>query len=166
MKNKRMKAIDEDAASAPNNPKEEGLEMALPQKDSAMSHGETLAMASGEQTPKKEVTGTSHEAGNSVDLKSDTSIHGGNGRSNASLTKTDKAEGRVRDTVGRQSTDDEINTFAYSAKGREVKGTPGEKTDGGNSSPNVTKCYIPRQELRGTPQEAKYWTPSDLPTNI
>ena len=27
-------------------------------------------------------------------------------------------------------------------------------------------CYIPRQELRGTPQEAKYRTPSDLPTNI
>jgi len=27
-------------------------------------------------------------------------------------------------------------------------------------------CYIPHQELRGTPQEAKYWTPSDLPTNI
>ena len=29
-----------------------------------------------------------------------------------------------------------------------------------------TTCYIPRQELRGTPQEAKYRTPSDLPTNI
>jgi len=38
-----------------------------------MSHGETLAMASGEQTSKKEVTGTSHEAGSSADLKSGTS---------------------------------------------------------------------------------------------
>ena len=27
-------------------------------------------------------------------------------------------------------------------------------------------CYIPHQELRGTPQEAKYRTPSDLLTNI
>jgi len=68
-----MKAIDKDVASAPNNLIIEELEMALPQKDSATSHGETLAMASGEQTSKKEITGTSHEAGNSVDLKSDTS---------------------------------------------------------------------------------------------
>ena len=27
-------------------------------------------------------------------------------------------------------------------------------------------CYIPYQELQGTPQEVKYQTPSDLPTNI
>ena len=73
MKNKRMKAIDEDMVSAPDNPKEEGLEMALPQKDSATSHGETLATASEEHTSKKEVTGTSHEAGSSMDLKSGTS---------------------------------------------------------------------------------------------
>jgi len=72
-RNKRMKAIDEDAVSAPDNPMEEGLEMVLPQKDGATSYRETLAMASGEQTSKKEVTGTSHEAGSSVDLKSGTS---------------------------------------------------------------------------------------------
>jgi len=69
-RNKRMKAIDEDVASALDNPKEEGLEMALPQKDGTMSHGETLATASGEWTSKKEVTGTGHKAGSSVDLKS------------------------------------------------------------------------------------------------
>jgi len=73
MKNKRMKAIDKNTASAPDNPKEEGLEMVLPQKDGTMSHGETSATASGEWTSKKEVTGTSHEAGSSVDLKSGTS---------------------------------------------------------------------------------------------
>jgi len=73
VKNKRMKAIGEDAVSAPNNPKKEGLETALPQKDGAMSHGETSATASGEWTSKKEVTGTSHEASSSADLKSGTS---------------------------------------------------------------------------------------------
>jgi len=72
-RNKRMKAIDEDTASAPDNPMEEGLEMVLPQKDSATSYGETSAMASGEQTSQKEITGTSHKAGSSADLKSDTS---------------------------------------------------------------------------------------------
>jgi len=73
VRNKRMKAIDEDVASVPDNPREEGLEMALPQKDSTTSHGETLATASGEWTSKKEVTGTSHKAGSSTDLKSGTS---------------------------------------------------------------------------------------------
>ena len=34
-RNKRMKAIEEDTASVPNNPMVEGLEMALPQKDGA-----------------------------------------------------------------------------------------------------------------------------------
>jgi len=68
-----MKAIDKDVVSAPNNPIEEGLEIALLQKDSAMSYGETSAMASGKWTSKKEITGTSHEAGSSMDLKSDTS---------------------------------------------------------------------------------------------
>ena len=29
-----------------------------------------------------------------------------------------------------------------------------------------TYCYIPHQELQGTPQEVKHQTPSDLPTNI
>jgi len=41
-RNKRMKAIDEDVVSAPDNPMEEGLETALPQKDGATSYGETL----------------------------------------------------------------------------------------------------------------------------
>jgi len=73
MRNKKMKAIDEDMASVPDNPMVEGLEMVLPQKDGATSYGETLAMASGEQTSKKKITGTSHKAGNSADLKSDMS---------------------------------------------------------------------------------------------
>jgi len=30
----------------------------------------------------------------------------------------------------------------------------------------VEICYIPHKELQGTPQEAKYQTLSDLPTNI
>jgi len=54
-----MEAIGKDVASALNNPMEEGLETALPQKDGAMSYGETLATASGEQTSKKEIAGTS-----------------------------------------------------------------------------------------------------------
>jgi len=72
-RNKRMKAIDEDVASVPDNPMVEGLETVLPQKDGVTSYGETLAMASGEWTSKKEITGTSLEAGNSTDLKSDMS---------------------------------------------------------------------------------------------
>jgi len=67
-RNKRMKTIDKDTASVPNNPKEEGLEMVLPQKDGTTSHGETSAMASGEWKSKKEVTGTSHKVGSSADL--------------------------------------------------------------------------------------------------
>jgi len=47
--------------------------MAWPHKGGAMSHGETSAMVSEELISKKEITGTSHEAGNSADLKSDTS---------------------------------------------------------------------------------------------
>jgi len=38
-----------------------------------MSYGETLVTVSEEQNSKKEIAGTSHKAGNSVDLKSDTS---------------------------------------------------------------------------------------------
>jgi len=72
-KNKRMKAIDENMASVPDNPITEGIEMALPQKDGTTSYGETSAMASGAQTSKKKIAGTSHEAGNSADPKSDTS---------------------------------------------------------------------------------------------
>ena len=64
----------------------------------------------------------------------------GNRRCNTSLTKTDKAEGRsIRDNVGRRSANDEVNTLAYSVEGREVKGSPRERTNGGNSSPNATK---------------------------
>jgi len=37
-KNKRMKAINEGMVSAPDNPKEEGLETALPQKDGTMEY--------------------------------------------------------------------------------------------------------------------------------
>ena len=70
-KNNRMKAIDEDAVSVPNNPITEGIEMALPQKDGTTSYGETLAMASGVQTSKKKTAGTSLVAGNSADSKSD-----------------------------------------------------------------------------------------------
>ena len=72
-KTKRMKAIDKDMASVPDSPMTEGIEVVLLQKDVTMSYGETLAMASGVWTSKKEIAGTSHKAGNSVDLKSDTS---------------------------------------------------------------------------------------------
>jgi len=68
-----MRTIDQSAALAPNNPIEEGIGMMWPHKGGAMSHGETLAMVSEEQISKKEITGTSHEAGNSADLKSDMS---------------------------------------------------------------------------------------------
>jgi len=44
-----------------------------PHNGGATSHGETSAMVSEVLISKKEITGTSHEAGNSVDLKSDTS---------------------------------------------------------------------------------------------
>jgi len=66
---KKMRTIDEDAASAPDNPKEEGIGMMQPHKGGAMSHGETLAIVSEALISKKEITGTSHEAGNSADLK-------------------------------------------------------------------------------------------------
>jgi len=68
-----MKTIDRDAALVPNNPIEEGIGMTWPHKGSATSYGETSVMVSEEQISKKEIVGTSHEAGNSVDLKSDTS---------------------------------------------------------------------------------------------
>jgi len=68
-----MRTIDEDATSVPNNPIEEGIGMTWPHKASATSHGETSATVSEELISKKEITGTSHEAGNSTDLKSDTS---------------------------------------------------------------------------------------------
>jgi len=57
----------------PDNPIEEGIGMTLPHQVSATSYGETLAMVSEEWISKKEIAGTSHEAGNSVNLKSDTS---------------------------------------------------------------------------------------------
>jgi len=68
-----MRTIDEDATLAPDNPIEEGIGTTWPHKGGAMSHGETLATVSEELISKKEITGTSHEAGNSADLKSDTS---------------------------------------------------------------------------------------------
>ena len=70
---KKMRTIDEDATSAPDNPIEEGIGMTWPHKGSATSHGENSATVSEEQISKKEITGTSHEAGNSADLKSDMS---------------------------------------------------------------------------------------------
>jgi len=72
-KSKKMKTIDKDTASAPDNPIEEGIGMTLLHKGGAMSYGETLVTVSEEQNSKKEIAGTSHKAGNSVDLKSDTS---------------------------------------------------------------------------------------------
>jgi len=72
-----MKAIDKDVVSAPNNPMEEGLEMAEVKYVQPM-----------------------------VDWNN------GNRRCNASLTKTDEAEGRsIRDNVGGRSADDEVNTL-------------------------------------------------------
>jgi len=70
---KKMRTIDEDTTSVPDNPIEEGIGMMQLHKGSTVSHGETLAMVSEEPISMKEITGTSHEAGNSVDLKSDTS---------------------------------------------------------------------------------------------
>jgi len=70
---KKMKTIDEDAALAPDNPIDEGIGMTLPHKGGTTSYGETSAMVSEERISKKEITGTSHKAGNSADLKSDTS---------------------------------------------------------------------------------------------
>ena len=70
---KKMRTIDKDAASAPDNPIEEGIGMTRLHKGGTMSHGETLATVSEELISKKEITGTSHKAGNSTDLKSDTS---------------------------------------------------------------------------------------------
>jgi len=40
---KKMRTIDKDAASVPNNPIEEGIGMMQPHKGGTMSHGETLA---------------------------------------------------------------------------------------------------------------------------
>jgi len=72
-KSKKMKTIDEDATLAPNNPIEEGIGMMLPHKGGTMSYGETLVTVSEEWISKKEIAGTSYEAGNSADLKSDMS---------------------------------------------------------------------------------------------
>jgi len=70
---KKIKTIDKDATSVPNNPIEEGIGTMWPHKGGATSHGETSVTVSEGQLSKKEIAGTSHEAGNSVDLKSDTS---------------------------------------------------------------------------------------------
>jgi len=50
-----------------------------------------------------------------------------NGKCNASLTKADKAEGRViRDNIGGGGADNEVNALAYSAEGRKVESGPKE----------------------------------------
>jgi len=72
-KSKKMKTIDKDTTSVPDNPIEEGIGMMLLHKGGATSYGETLVMVSEEQISKKEIAGTSHKAGNSMDLKSDMS---------------------------------------------------------------------------------------------
>jgi len=72
-KSKKMKTIDKDAALAPDNPIEEGIGTTLLHKGGTTSYGETSVTVSEEQISKKEIAGTSHEAGNSMDLKSDTS---------------------------------------------------------------------------------------------
>jgi len=59
-KNKKMKAINKDAVSAPDNPIAEGIEMVLLQKDGTTSYGETLAMASGAQTSTSASSDFSH----------------------------------------------------------------------------------------------------------
>jgi len=72
-RSKKMKTIDKDATLAPDNPIEEGIGMTQPHKGSTTSYGETSVMVSEKQLSGKEIAGTSHEAGNSMDLKSDTS---------------------------------------------------------------------------------------------
>jgi len=89
---KKMKTIDEDATSAPDNPIEEGIGMTQLHKGGAMSHGETSVTVSEEQLSKKEITGASHM----VDW------NGGDGRHNTSLTETNEDEGGTfRDDIGR-----------------------------------------------------------------
>ena len=66
-----MKTIDEDTASAPDNPKGEGIGTTQPHKGCTTSYGETSVTVSEEQISKKEIVETSHEAGNGVDLISD-----------------------------------------------------------------------------------------------
>jgi len=68
-----MKSIIEDASAAPNNLTIENIETALPYKDSAMSHGETLAMASGMWTEKEEGLGINQEISKEKDPRSDVS---------------------------------------------------------------------------------------------
>jgi len=70
---KKMKTLNEDATSAPDNPREEGIEMVQPHKGSTMSYGETSVTVSEGKISKKEITGTSHKAGNRVDLRTDMS---------------------------------------------------------------------------------------------
>ena len=62
-RSKKMKNIDKDATLVPNNLIEKGIGMMLPHKGSTMSHGETSVTVSEEWLSKKEIAGTSHEAG-------------------------------------------------------------------------------------------------------
>ena len=58
----------------------------------------------------------------------------GNRRCNASLTKADKAEGRIiRDNISGRSTDNEVNALAYSMEGRKAESSLKERTNGGDS---------------------------------
>ena len=70
-KNKKTKYILEDALAVPNNPPTEEVEMVLPQKDDAMSYGESSAPALVTQTMKEEVSGTNQEVSKGMDSKSD-----------------------------------------------------------------------------------------------
>jgi len=126
-KNKKMKAIDENVAAVPNNPITEGIEMALPQKDGTTSYGETLAMASGVQTSKKETAGTSHKAGNSADPKSDMCSPWwtgtvGIGGATPSLQKQMKLKEESSETTSVEKVLIMKSTLAYSAEERKCKG--------------------------------------------
>jgi len=55
LRGKKMRTIDEDTTSAPNNPIEEEIGMTWLHKGSTMSHGETLATVSEELISKKEI---------------------------------------------------------------------------------------------------------------
>jgi len=95
-----MKTIDEDAASVPDNPIEEGVGMTWPHKGGATSYGETLTMVSEVQISKKEIVGTSHKAGNSADLKSDmSSPNDRDGRCNTPLQKQTKMKEEPSETT-------------------------------------------------------------------
>ena len=112
---KKMKTIDKDTASVPDNPIEEGIGMMRLYKGSTRSHGETSVTVSEEQLSKKEIAGTSHEAGNSTDLKSDTSSPWwtgtvGMGGTTPPLQKQMKMKGREEEIGPKGRTDSSIGS--------------------------------------------------------